>query len=97
VASSAGLLVTVPAIVGAFFWKRGTAPAAIISILVGGFIALYFQFAEIRPLGWWPGVWSGIVSTVLFIVVSYLTPAPKQKADEFIDYVNNALKEKNAI
>ncbi|MFA7467276.1 MAG: sodium:solute symporter family protein [Desulfotomaculaceae bacterium] len=97
VASSAGLLVTVPAIVGAFFWKRGTAAAAIISILVGGFIALYFQFAEIRPLGWWPGVWSAIVSTVLFIVVSYLTPAPKQKADEFIDYVNNALKEKNAI
>ncbi len=97
VASSAGLLVTVPAIIGAFFWKRGTATAAVISIVAGGVIAFYFQFAGIKPLGWWPGVWSGIISTVLFIVVSYLTPAPREKADEFIDYVNNALKEKNAI
>ncbi len=97
VASSAGLLVTVPAIIGAFFWKRGTAPAAITSILVGGFIALWFQFGGIKPLGWWPGVWSGIVSTVLFIVVSYLTSPPAEKAEEFISYVNGALKEKNAI
>lgn len=97
VASSAGLLVTVPAIIGAFFWKRGTASAAIISIVVGGLIALYFQFAGVKPLGWGPGIWSGIVSTVLFIVVSYLTPAPAEKAEEFIGYVNNSLKEKNAI
>lgn len=97
VASSAGLLVTVPAIMGAFFWKRGTATAAITSIIVGGIIALWFQFAGLKPLGWWPGVWSGIASLLLFIIVSFLTSPPRDKAEEFISYVNNALKEKNAI
>jgi SSS family solute:Na+ symporter len=49
------------------------------------------------PLGMWPGIWSGIVSAVLFIVVSLVTTPPTAKADEFISYVNGALKEKNAI
>ncbi len=97
VASSAGLLVTIPAIVGAFFWKRGTAPAAITSIIAGGVVAFWFQFADIKPLGWWPGIWSGIVSTVLFITISLITTPPEKKASEFIEYVNGALKEKNAI
>jgi len=97
VASSAGLLVIVPAIIGAFFWKRGTAAGAITSILVGGVIAFWFQFGGVKPLGWGPGVWSGIVSASLFVIVSLLTAAPREKAEEFISYVNSALKEKNAI
>ncbi|SFG81859.1 solute:Na+ symporter, SSS family [Desulfotomaculum arcticum] len=97
VASSAGLLVTVPAIFGAFFWKRGTAAAVVVSILAGGTAALLFQFANIKPLGWGPGVWSGIISTVLFIVVSWFTKPPAAKAEEFMEYINGALKEKNAI
>ena len=97
VASSAGLLVMVPALIGTFFWKRGTAAGAISSILVGGAVAFSFQFGNIFPLGWWPGVWSGIIATVLFIVVSLLTKPPKEKAEEFLGYLNKALKEKNAI
>lgn len=97
VASSAGLLVIVPPIIGAFFWKRGTAAGAITAILAGGIAAFYFQFGGVKPLGWGPGVWSGIISSVLFIVVSLLTTPPKEKAEEFIGYVNGALKEKNAI
>ncbi|MCL6479101.1 MAG: sodium:solute symporter family protein [Peptococcaceae bacterium] len=97
VASSAGLLVIVPAIIGAFFWKRGTAAGAITSILVGGIVAFLFQFGGIKPLGWGPGVWSGITSAALFIIVSLLTTPPREKAEEFISYVNGALKEKNAI
>jgi SSS family solute:Na+ symporter len=97
VASSAGLLVMVPALIGTFFWKKGTATGAITSILVGGIVAFYFQFGRVFPLGWWPGVWSGIIATVLFIVVSLLTKPPKEKADEFLGYLNDALKEKNAI
>lgn len=97
VASSAGLLVTVPPIIGAFFWKRGTAAGAITAIVVGGISAFVFQFGGIKPLGWGPGVWSGIVSTSLFIIVSLLTAAPREKAEEFISYINTALKEKKAI
>lgn len=97
VASSAGLLVTVPALVGAFFWKRGTAAAAIASILGGGLVALWLQLSGVKPLGWWPGVWSGIISTLLFITVSYFTKPPAEKAEKFIGYINSALKEKNVI
>jgi SSS family solute:Na+ symporter len=97
VASSAGLLVTVPSLIGAFFWKRGTAAGAITSIIVGGIIAAYFQFGGVQPLGWGPGIWSGIVSLILFIVVSLFTEPPREKAEEFLAYVNGALKEKNAI
>jgi SSS family solute:Na+ symporter len=35
VAASAGLLVMVPAIVGTFFWSRGTAAGEIAGIVVG--------------------------------------------------------------
>ncbi len=97
VASSAGLLVIVPSIIGAFFWKRGTAAGAITSIVTGGIVAFWFQFGGVKPLGWGPGVWSGIISASLYIVVSLLTTPPREKAEEFIGYVNGALKEKNAI
>ncbi|VFU15872.1 Pantothenate permease (fragment) [anaerobic digester metagenome] len=97
VASSAGLLVIVPAIIGAFFWKRGTAAGAITSIVIGGIAAFWFQFGGVKPLGWGPGVWSGIISTALFVIVSLLTTPPGEKAEAFMAYVNGALKENNAI
>lgn len=97
VASSAGLLVTVPALVGAFFWQRGTAPAALSSIIIGGVVALWLQFTGLKPLGWWPGVWSGIVATVLFIGISLVTSPPGEKAEQFISYIRRALREKNAL
>ncbi len=97
VASSAGLLVTVPPIAGTFFWKRGTAGGAIAGIIAGGVIAFWFQFGDIRPLGWWPGIWSGIVSSSLFILVSLLTKPPAEKASYFVKSINKLLKEKNVI
>lgn len=97
VASSAGLLVIVPAIVGAFFWKRGTAAGAITSIVIGGIAAFWFQFGGVKPLGWGPGVWSGIISTALFIIVSLLTTPPEEKAEAFMSYVNGALRENKVI
>lgn len=97
VASSAGLLVLVPAISGAFFWKRATAAGAIASILAGGFIAFWFQFGGIRPLGLWPGVWSAAVSVVLFVAVSLFTKPPVEKAEEFLGFLQKALQDKNVL
>ncbi|HHT47274.1 MAG TPA: sodium:solute symporter family protein [Firmicutes bacterium] len=97
VASSAGLLVMVPSLIGTFFWKRGTAAGAITSIIVGGVIAAYFQFGGVQPLGWGPGIWSGIVALVLFVVISLLTEPPRERAEDFLAYINGALKDKNAI
>ncbi len=97
VASSAGLLVMVPALVGSFFWKRGTAAAVLASVIVGGLVATILQFGGLKPLGYWPGVWSGLVAVVLFIVVSLLTKAPEQKAAEFIGYLKEELGRRKVI
>jgi solute:Na+ symporter, SSS family len=97
VASSAGLLVMVPALIGTFFWKRGTAAAVLTSIIVGGLVATVLQYSGLRPLGLWPGVWSGIVSLSLFIGVSLFTRAPESKAAEFLGYLNEELNRKKVI
>lgn len=97
VASSAGLLVMVPSIIGAFFWKRGTAAGAITSILVGGSTALFLQYSGLYPLGQWPGIWSGAVSLLLFIIISLLTKPPQEKAHEFLTYVQTALKDRQVV
>ncbi len=97
VASSAGLLVMVPALIGAFFWKRGTATAVLTSVIAGGIVATVLQYSGFFPLGLWPGVWSGLISTVLFIGVSLLTRPPEQKAEEFLSYLQEELNTKKII
>jgi len=92
-AASAGLLMAVPTIFGAFFWKRATATGAIVSCIVGAIIVLIFQITGWKPLGWWPGVWGFIVCVPLFIIVSLATKPPREKAEEFIGYLRGALKE----
>jgi len=96
-AASAGLLMAVPTIFGAFFWKRGTATGAITSMIVGAIIVLVFQITGWKPLGWWPGTWGFIVCVILFIGVSLATRPPKEKAEEFIGYLREALKKSNFI
>ncbi|QOR68708.1 sodium:solute symporter family protein [Cytobacillus suaedae] len=91
VASSAGLLVTVPALIGAFFWKRGTAAGVMTSVIASGVIVLYLEFAKIKPFGVASGIWGLIISTTLFITVSLLTKAPDQKANEFTSYIKSEL------
>jgi SSS family solute:Na+ symporter len=97
VAASAGLLMTVPAIFGAFFWRRGTAAGAIGSMILGGVVTGFLYFSRIRPLGHWPAVWGGLVCLVTFIVISFATKPPAEKAQEFLGYLEEGLKEKNAL
>lgn len=97
VASSAGLLVMVPALIGAFFWKRGTAAGVLSSVIVGGLTALILQYSGWRPLDLWPGVWSGIVALTLFVGVSLLTGAPEKKAGEFLGFLNEELNRRKVI
>jgi SSS family solute:Na+ symporter len=96
VSSSAGLLVTVPAIVGAFFWRRGTAAGVLSSIIVGGSLVALLELSQSKPLGQASGVWGLLVSVVLYVGVSLLTRAPEQKAAEFMDYTRDALRDRGA-
>ncbi|GAB3046112.1 sodium:solute symporter family protein [Virgibacillus ainsalahensis] len=91
VAASSGLVVVVPALFGTFFWKRGTAAGVISSVSIGAILVFILEFTGLKPLGLASGIWGLIISSFLFIVVSLLTIAPKQKASEFIGYLNAEL------
>jgi SSS family solute:Na+ symporter len=97
VAASVGLLVVVPSMFGAFFWKKATAAGSLSSIIIGSLTALYLQFGGWKPFGHGAGVWTLIISTVVFVLISLVTEAPRKKADEFIDYINQQCSEKNIM
>lgn len=88
--ASGGLLVMAPAIIGAFFWRRATGVAALVSMVVGGVVTAVLYLTGYYPLGWWPSVWGGGLTTVLFIVVSLVT-TPPAGADSFIDDLDGEL------
>ena len=90
-AASAGLLMAVPSIIGAFFWKRATAAGALSSMIGGALIVLFLQLTGYKPLGMWPGVWGLIVCLILYVTISLLTVAPIRKAEDFIGYINQNL------
>ena len=69
VMSSAGLLALVPSYFG-IFWQKRDLSAALSSIIAGGLVTVITYFTGYYPLGIWPGVWSIIVSAVIFMVVS---------------------------
>ncbi|SER43230.1 solute:Na+ symporter, SSS family [Gracilibacillus ureilyticus] len=92
VASSAGLIVVVPAIIGTFFWKRGTAAGVIVSVAVSSILVIILEFFKILPFGLKSGIWGIIVSSLLFIIISLLTKAPAEKAEEFLGYIKTRLK-----
>jgi len=60
-------------------------------------VATVLQYSGWRPLGLWPGVWSGMVAVVLFIAVSLLTAAPEKKAEDFLNYLRSELDKRNVI
>ena len=91
VASSAGLLVTVPAIVGTFFWRRGTAAGALASMGIAGVVVTVLQLRGMSPLGVPASVWGGGLALALFIGVSLLTRPPAARADEFLEPVEAGL------
>jgi len=88
--ASGGLLVMAPAIIAAFFWKRGTAAGALVSMITGGALTalLYvLQRSGFTLLGQWPAIWGSAVTLVLFVVVSAFTRPPAKAAD-FVDGIS---------
>lgn len=92
VSASAGLLVIVPAYVGVFFWKRGTAAGVIASVVISGAFVAFLELTKWKPLGYGSGVWGLLLSIALFVGVSFVTKPPKEKAEEFIQFVKTELK-----
>jgi SSS family solute:Na+ symporter len=80
--SAAGLIVTVPAIIGAFFWRGGTAAGVLASLLGGSATAIYM--AMIAGVSVFDPKLAGSVIAVtlaLFIGVSLVTRARSDALD----------------
>lgn len=94
--SAAGLMVTVPATIGAFFWRRATAAGALASITAGAALAVWM--AMIKGVSVFNPVLAlsvGGVSIVLFVVVSLLT-RPRAAALDFQGALQDDLARVNA-
>ncbi|WP_066187289.1 sodium:solute symporter family protein [Gracilibacillus timonensis] len=96
VSSSAGLIVVVPAIIGTFFWKRGTAAGVMTSIMISSLLVIYIEATGGLLLGLKSGIWGIVVSGILFVGVSLSTKAPEQKANEFLTYIKSHMKKKTS-
>jgi len=95
--ASAGLLMAVPTIIGAFFWKRATAAGALSSMIIGALVVLILQVTGWKPISLWPGVWGFIICIILYCGISLVTRAPVQKAEEFMGYLRRELPKRNFL
>jgi len=94
--SAAGLMVTVPATVGAFFWRRATAIGALASM--GGGAVLAVWMAMVQGVSVFNPVLAlsvGGASVVLFVVISLLT-RPSTRALDFSAALRDDLDAMNA-
>ena len=90
--ASAGLMAQLPVILGAFFWKRGTAAGAIAGMVAGGGVTGGLYLAKINFLGHWPPVWGLMASVGAFVLVSLLT-RPDPDGAVFIETVEADVRE----
>ncbi|MFW6211447.1 MAG: sodium:solute symporter family protein [Spirochaetota bacterium] len=88
--ASGGLWVMAPAIIGAFFWKRATTPAALWSMAIGAVVTGILYLTGFYPLGWWPSVWGAGLTTILFVCISLVT-APPPGGAKFIESLEQEL------
>jgi SSS family solute:Na+ symporter len=65
-------------IVGALFWRRATAAGALASMLAGSVVVVVFMVLD-GLFANSPIIWGLLVSLVVFVVVSLLTPGPSDE------------------
>ena len=88
VMASAGLLVQIPTIIGGMYWRKGTATAAILSMLLGATVTALLYVLKVKILGFGPPIFGFLTSLAIYICLSLRGP----KSD-FVDRVNQWLKE----
>jgi SSS family solute:Na+ symporter len=75
--SSAGLMVQLPAVLGSFFWRRGTAPGVLAGMAAGVAVMGLLTALGLKPLGQWPPLWGLLADGLVFLGVSLLTAPPE--------------------
>jgi SSS family solute:Na+ symporter len=64
-----------PLVFATFFWHRATKQGAIAGLVVGVVVNTYFQIFEKPPFDIHAGIWGLLVNIIVFVLVSYATPA----------------------
>ncbi|MGE5629599.1 MAG: sodium:solute symporter family protein [Caulobacteraceae bacterium] len=87
-----GTAVFIPMVM-AIYWKRGTAQATLISMLVTMGVGLYSEYFMSGKLGGFLGMPSNLLATivglVVFIIISLVTPPPTEKQLAIIEESKN--------
>ena len=65
-------------IVGALFWRRATTVGALASMVAGSIVVVVFMVVD-GLFANTPIIWGILVSFVVFVVVSLLTPKPSEE------------------
>ncbi|MFW3615566.1 sodium:solute symporter family protein [Billgrantia antri] len=84
VAASSGLVAVVPAIIGAFYWRRGTAAGVLASVIFTSAFVLFVYAIGNSFLGLPAGVWGIVVASVTFVAVSLASRPPHAAAETFL-------------
>ena len=96
VAASSGLVAMVPALIGAFYWKRGTGVGALVSVVgTSAFVLLMYATGN-SLLGLPAGVWGIVVASVLFVGVSLATKPHQATTDAFFAAISEELSKKRS-
>jgi len=94
--SLGGLLQLMPALIGAIYWPRATKQGVISGLIVGMIVLILTQFVWPAPLKILSGAWGILANTVVFIIVSYLTPPPsKETINRFHGYLESVIYKSN--
>ena len=86
-ASTGGVVVIAPAVIGALYWKGSTPLGAWASIVSGEVVLICCYLIEGALFGIIPGLWAFIVAIVSFVVVSMFTKA-RPRTHEIINDLN---------
>lgn len=97
VAASSGLVAMVPAIIGAFYWKRGTGAGALVSVVGTSVFVLIMYATGNSLLGLPAGIWGIVVASGLFISVSLVTKPHQATTAEFFNAVSEGVAKNNSI
>lgn len=97
VAASSGLVAMVPAIIGAFYWKRGTAAGALASIVGTSVFVLVMYATGNSLLGLPAGIWGIVVAAALFVGVSFITTPHAASRDAFLAAITEVLERNKRV
>ena len=88
--SFAGTLQILPAVIGALYWKRATAPAALWSMISGVAVLILLKFfhLHVKLYGWHPAIWGLVVASVVFILLSLVTKPPQERGMEIFKSIS---------